>query len=102
MWQDQKLRLPKFLEEEEKSPEATKQVRSYNIAYVRDHIDSNDSSCAVQCPVIQAGQSDVVSQYLHDGYSPHLSKILITFCSVAGPACERCQAAAGPSVLVYS
>lgn len=24
--QDQKLRLPKFLEEEEKSPEATKQV----------------------------------------------------------------------------
>jgi hypothetical protein len=59
--QDQKLRLPKFLEEEEKSPEATKQVRSCNIAYVRDHLGSNDSSCAVQCPVIQAGQSEVAA-----------------------------------------
>ena len=40
--QDQKLRLPKFLEEEEKSPEATKQVRSCSIVCMSAH---SSASC---------------------------------------------------------
>ena len=36
--QDQKLRLPKFLEEEEKSPEATKQVCSCSLACMSTHL----------------------------------------------------------------
>lgn len=57
--QDQKLRLPKFLEEEEKSPEATKQVRSCSIACMSAH---SSASChtvvqAIQC-VTQQEQSE--------------------------------------------
>ncbi|KAL3148619.1 hypothetical protein ABBQ38_014045 [Trebouxia sp. C0009 RCD-2024] len=41
--QDQKLRLPKFLEEEEKSPEATKQDLADKIAQLNSAIDDVSS-----------------------------------------------------------
>ncbi|DBA92595.1 hypothetical protein WJX77_011711 [Trebouxia sp. C0004] len=52
--QDQKLRLPKFLEEEEKSPEATKQDLADKIAQLNSAIDDVSSQLKASDAVEEA------------------------------------------------
>ncbi|KAL0044523.1 hypothetical protein WJX82_011108 [Trebouxia sp. C0006] len=74
--QDQKLRLPKFLEEEEKSPEATKQDLADKIAQLNSAIDDVSSQLKASDAVEEASQVHVVRCMSKRVRSPSNNKLV--------------------------